>query len=166
MAKVTSSSNRSKRSTNKPVTKGQNPQRANRQGVSQAKVTSASNGKPTGTAASRVTMGRGGMGKPVGRGIGPAAVAMETLKARPTAKGTLKGGGAVGPTMPKRLEQQGLAAQERKARLALTARKKAAGSAQATPNTAASFDDAFKDARRAKVKAFTWRGKKYTTEMK
>jgi hypothetical protein len=106
------------------------------------------------------------MGKPMGRGIGPAAVAMETLKARPTADGTLKGGGAVGPTMPKRLEQQGLAAQERKARLALTARKKAAGSAQATPNTAASFDDAFKDARRAKVKAFTWRGKKYTTEMK
>jgi hypothetical protein len=70
------------------------------------------------------------------------------------------------PAMPKRLEQQGLAAQERKARQALTARKKAAGSKEATPNTAASFDDAFRDARRAKVKTFTWRGKKYTTEMK
>jgi hypothetical protein len=68
--------------------------------------------------------------------------------------------------MPKRLEQQGLAAQERKARQSLTARKKATGSKEATPNTAASFDDAFKDARRAKVKTFTWRGKKYTTEMK
>jgi hypothetical protein len=29
-----------------------------------------------------------------------------------------------------------------------------------------SFDDAFRDARRAKVKTFTWRGKQYTTEMK
>jgi hypothetical protein len=72
----------------------------------------------------------------------------------------------VGPNMPKRLQQQGLNAQERKARQSLTARKKATGSKEATPNTAASFDDAFKDARRAKVKTFTWRGKKYTTEMK
>ena len=69
--------------------------------------------------------------------------------------------------MPKRLlEQKGLEAQERRARKALDARKKATGSKEATPNTAASFDDAFKDARRAKVKTFTWRGKKYTTEMK
>ena len=90
----------------------------------------------------------------------------ESVAPRPTAKGTLSGGGAQGPAMPKRLEQQGLAAQERKARQSLAARKKAAGSAQATPNTAASFDDAFRDARRAKVKTFTWRGKKYTTEMK
>jgi hypothetical protein len=101
---------------------------------------------------------------------GPKALAVkavaETVAPRPTAKGTLSGGGAQGPAMPKRLEQQGLAAQERKARQALTARKKAAGSKEATPNTAASFDDAFRDARRAKVKTFTWRGKKYTTEMK
>jgi len=59
MPSVTSSRDRSKRRSNKPVTKGQNPQRANRQAVSQAKVTSASNGKPTGAAASRVTTGRG-----------------------------------------------------------------------------------------------------------
>jgi hypothetical protein len=71
----------------------------------------------------------------------------------------------VGP-IPKRLVKQGLDAQEAKARKALDARKKATGSKEATPNTAASFDDAFKDARRAKVKTFTWRGKKYTTEMK
>ena len=89
-----------------------------------------------------------------------------TIAPRATAKGTLKGGGAVGPNMPKRLQQQGLAAQERKARQSLAARKKSTGSAQATPNTAKSFDDAFKDARRAKVGSFTWRGKKYTTEMK
>jgi hypothetical protein len=101
---------------------------------------------------------------------GPKALAVkavaETVAPRPTAKGTLSAGGAQGPAMPKRLEQQGLAAQETKARKALTARKKATGSKEATPNTAASFDDAFKDARRAKVKTFTWRGKKYTTEMK
>ena len=71
----------------------------------------------------------------------------------------------VGP-IPKRLEKRALADQERKASQALAARKKATGSKEATPNTAASFDDAFKDARRAKVKTFTWRGKKYTTEMK
>lgn len=68
-----------------------------------------------------------------------------------------------GPTPAQRTAYQ---TQETKARQALTARKKATGSKEATPNTAASFDDAFKDARRAKVKTFTWRGKKYTTEMK
>jgi hypothetical protein len=113
---------------------------------------------------------RGQVGKAALLLGGPRALAVkavaETVAPRPTAKGTLSGGGAQGPAMPKRLEQQGLAAQERKARQALTARKKAAGSKEATPNTAASFDDAFRDARRAKVKTFTWRGKKYTTEMK
>ena len=100
------------------------------------------------------------------RGASPAALAYETLKARPTAKGTLSAGGAQGPAMPKRLQQQGLDAQERKARAKNEARKRAAGSSAATPNTAKSFNDAFKDARRAKVSTFTWRGKKYTTEMK
>jgi len=61
-------------------------------------------------------------------------------------------------------QQQGLNAQERKARQKLSARKAATKSSSATPNTAASFDSAFKDARRAKVKSFTWRGKKYTTK--
>jgi len=71
----------------------------------------------------------------------------------------------VGP-IPKRLVKQGLDAQEAKARKTLAARKKATGSKEATPNTAASFDNAFRDARRAKVATFTWRGKKYTTKMK
>jgi hypothetical protein len=70
------------------------------------------------------------------------------------------------PKGPTAAQRASMDSQERKARQSLAARKKAAGSAQATPNTAASFDDAFRDARRAKVKAFTWRGKKYTTEMK
>jgi hypothetical protein len=97
---------------------------------------------------------------------GAAQAIADVVAPRPTAKGTLSAGGAQGPAMPKRLQQQGLDAQERKARQSLAARKKATGSSAATPNTAASFDDAFKDARRAKVSSFTWRGKKYTTEMK
>lgn len=68
-----------------------------------------------------------------------------------------------GPTASQRASMD---SQERKARAKNEARKKSTGSAQATPNTAKSFDDAFKDARRAKVGSFTWRGKKYTTEMK
>jgi hypothetical protein len=90
----------------------------------------------------------------VGRLAGPAAVAYETLKARPTAKGTISPGGAQGPSMPKRLKEQGYAAQEKRAREKNATRK----------NT--SFDDAFRDARRAKVSTFTWRGKKYNTKIK
>ena len=97
---------------------------------------------------------------------GAAQAIADVVAPKPTAKGTLSAGGVQGPAMPKRLQQQGLDAQERKARQSLAARKKATGSSAATPNTAKSFDDAFKDARRAKVSSFTWRGKKYTTEMK
>ena len=84
------------------------------------------------------------------------------IKGRPK-PATPKPAAPKGPTPAQRKD---FAAQETKARKALDARKKATGSKEATPNTAASFDDAFKDARRAKVKTFTWRGKKYTTEMK
>jgi hypothetical protein len=130
-----------------------------------------------GVAAFRAQMNQSMVGKAAAlvggvKALGPKAVA-ETVAPRPTADGTLtaamKRGDykpRQGPAMPKRLQQQGYAAQEKKAREKLAARKKAAGSSAATPNTAASFDDAFKDARRAKVKTFTWRGKKYTTEMK
>lgn len=52
--KVTSSSNRNKRGSTKPVTQGQNPQRSNRQAVSNATVSSGSNGKPPASGA-RVT---------------------------------------------------------------------------------------------------------------
>jgi len=44
--KVTSSSNRSKRSAKKPITQGQNPQRSNRQGVSRATVSSSASRDP------------------------------------------------------------------------------------------------------------------------
>lgn len=232
MAKVTSSSNRSKRTSTKPVTKGQNPQRANRQKVSQAKVTSATNGKPTGSASARVTTGRGGASsgptkadaqkwqsyqqsartsgkgpvkgapgtagaptnaRPVVRnpasnrasakmrstlrgaaaarnaaqvakvagaakGVGPAAVAYETLKARPTAAGTVTAA-------------QGGRAPSRFANARDVAFKKAStikGSPVVGPKKSAAgqFDSAFAAARKAGKKEFTWKGKKYTTKIK
>lgn len=70
------------------------------------------------------------------------------------------------PKGPTAAQRTALDAQERRARAKNEARKKATGSSAATPNTAKSFDSAFRDARRAKVSTFTWRGKKYTTEMK
>lgn len=70
------------------------------------------------------------------------------------------------PKGPTAAQRKSMDSQERKARQTLAARKRSTGSSAATPNTAKSFDDAFKDARRAKVGSFTWRGKKYTTEMK
>lgn len=58
MATPTSSSNRSKRKSPKPITQGQNPQRGNRQKVSNAQVTnSGTRGSNTGSA--KVTTGRG-----------------------------------------------------------------------------------------------------------
>jgi hypothetical protein len=145
--------------TKRPDGRAQSEGRSGRQSISRATVTSASNGKPSGGSA-RVTRGMGSqlataaqIAK-VAKGISPATVAYETLKARPTAKGTVSAGGAQGPAMPKRLQQQGLAAQEKRARQKNAARKDS------------SFDSAFKDARRAKVSTFTWRGKKYTTAMK
>ena len=58
MATPTSSSNRSKRKGTKPITQGQNPQRGNRQKVSNAQVTNSSTrGSNAGSA--KVTTGRG-----------------------------------------------------------------------------------------------------------
>lgn len=123
-----------------------------------------------GVAAFRAKMNQSMVGKAAAlvgglRGGAVQAIA-DVATPKPTAKGTLSAGGAQGPAMPKRLKEQGYAAQEKKARQKLEARKKATGSSSATPNTAKSFDDAFRDARRAKVSTFTWRGKKYTTQVK
>ena len=138
--------------TQRPDGRAQGEGRSGRQSISRATVTSASNGKPTGGSA-RVTRGMGSrlattakIAKVV-KGVTPAAVATETLKARPTADGTLtaamKRGDykpRQGPAVPKRLTQGGM--------------------------DKGSFNKAFKDSRVAGKKAFTWRGKKYTTEMK
>lgn len=269
MARVTSSSNRSKRSTKKPVSTDKG--RKARARVSQARVTSASNGKPTGSASSRVTQGQGGsrgsgsspstrqpraitngssptmkqiraksvqarrqaQGKStvasrnqsvtptnargqrirsmansqrvIGdsgrvraaqaqgarnvaqaqakRGAKAASKAMEAkLKqaaAKRTAAGGLKGGvkaavfmegltsrntgdGTLDAARKRGDLKKTYAQDEAKARAKNAARRQA----DAKKSAAASFDEAFRDARRAKAKTFTWRGKKYTTEMK
>ena len=79
------------------------------------------------------------------KALGPAAVAAETLKARPTAAGTLtsalKRGDykpRQGPSVPSRLTQGGM--------------------------DKGSFNSAFKASRSAGKKTFSWRGKKYTTK--
>lgn len=64
MAKVTSSSNRSKRSSTKPITKGQNPYRSSRQATSTARVSQSGGGTP---GSAKVTTGRGDLIKPDGR---------------------------------------------------------------------------------------------------
>ena len=96
----------------------------------------------------RVAAGVGkGIKAPGGlRTLAPAAVAMETLKARPTAEGTLtsalKRGDykpRQGPSVPKRLTQGGM---DKRA-----------------------FNSAFKASRAAGKKIFSWRGKKYTTKI-
>jgi len=81
------------------------------------------------------------------KAVGPLAVATETLKARPTAAGTLtsalKRGDykpRQGPSVPKRLTQGGM--------------------------DKGSFDSAFKASRAAGKKTFSWKGKKYTTKRK
>jgi hypothetical protein len=91
MAKVTSSSDRSKRSTNKPVTKGQNPQRANRQAVSQAKVSSAEARKPSPRSAG-INQGKGaGAGRVTGTQGRPKP-------ATPAKVTTGAGGGSAAPS--------------------------------------------------------------------
>jgi hypothetical protein len=147
-AKKTTSSGITKR----PDGRAQSEGRSGRQSISRATVTSASNGKPTGGSA-RVTRGKGSQLATVAKiasvakGVSPATVAYETLKARPTADGTLtaamKRGDykpRQGPNVPKRLTQGGM--------------------------DKGSFNSAFKASRIAGKKTFTWRGKKYTTEMK
>jgi hypothetical protein len=57
MATITSSSTRSKRKSNKPVTTSKG--RANRSSASQAKVTNSGGGKP---GSAKVTTGSGGTG--------------------------------------------------------------------------------------------------------
>lgn len=77
------------------------------------------------------------------RGGALVAVAAEGLTSRNTADGTLKGkptGPAPGPSVPKRLTQPGIDKMK--------------------------FDDAFRQARKAGQKTFTWRGNRYTTEIR
>jgi hypothetical protein len=87
-----------------------------------------------------------------------AAVFEEGITARNTADGTLTAAKKRGDLNKRRQpspEEKAQAKREEQTARAKNAQRK-------TP----SFDDAFRDARRAKVKTFTWKGKQYTTEMK
>jgi len=155
--KITSSSNRSKRLSTKPVTKGQYPQRQNRQSVSQANVTKSGDPRPAGAPPAKVTSSAD-RPKPSGlsilsnvmnvmgalRRFGPAAAAYEVSKPRPTADGTLSAARQRGDYKPQqgpRNPQEGMTRAE-------------------------SFDQAFATARQAGEKSFTWRGRTYNTKMK
>jgi hypothetical protein len=90
----------------------------------------------------------------VAKGVTPATVAYETLKARPTAAGTVTAA-------------QSGRAPSRFANARDVAMKKASaikGSPVVGPRK--SFDESFAAARKAGKKEFTWKGKKYTTKMK
>lgn len=131
MPKITSSSNRSKRSTKKPVTKGQNPQRANRQSVSQAKVTKGSNGKPAGTGSARVTTS-------AARDAGPTKADAQKWQsyqqsARTSGKGPVKGApGTAGAPTNARPVVRTAASNVASARMRGALRGAAAGRAAAT----------------------------------
>ena len=168
-ARVTSSRNRAanKPSTPKPVSTGSPRARAARARVSTAKVSSASNGKPTGSGTAKVTTGRGSalrnaakVAQVAGaaRNLTPATVAYETLKARPTAAGTVTAA-------------QSGRAPSRFANARDVAMKKASaikGSPVVGPKKSAAqkFDSAFAAAKKAGKKEFTWNGKKYNTKTK
>lgn len=106
MATPTSSSNRSKRKGTKPITQGQNPQRGNRQKVSNAQVTNSSTrGSNTGSA--KVTTGRGAS-KPAPKALPPgtkggalATQGRAPLKGQPQLPPGRKGGSVekAGPTV-------------------------------------------------------------------
>ena len=87
----------------------------------------------------------------VGRGLTPAGVAYETLKARPMAAGTLPPGKFANARDLAFAKAKGI-----KGSPVLGGKKSAA----------ASFDSAFAAARKAGKSGFTFKGKKYNTKMK
>jgi hypothetical protein len=120
--------------------------RAQRSKVSTAKVTSSESRPSGGTAKVTTGAGKSGGGAPlkaaakaVAKRVPHVAAAAEGLQAKNTADGTLKGK----PTGP----QKG---------------------PNPTPGKTKSeqFDNAFREARKAGQKTFTWNGKRYTTQIK
>ena len=173
-SKPSNRANRASTSTARVTGRG-NFERADRQRTSTARVTTAgarssapgtpnaqANARPvartasSNTASARMrgtlrTAAAGRAGAAVARvagaakALGPVGTAAETLKARPTAAGTLtsalKRGDykpRQGPSVPARLTQGGM--------------------------DKGSFNSAFKASRSAGKKTFSWRGKKYTTK--
>lgn len=99
----------------------------------------------------RKAAGMGMTAARIGRGLTPAGVAYETLKARPTAAGTLP---------------PGKFANARDLAFAKAKGIKGSPMVGGKKSVAASFDSAFAAARKAGKSGFTYKGKKYTTKMK
>ena len=99
----------------------------------------------------RKAAGMGMTAARIGRGLTPAGVAYETLKARPTAAGTLP---------------PGKFANARDLAFAKAKGIKGSPIVGGKKSVAASFDSAFAAARKAGKSVFTFKGKKYTTKMK
>lgn len=128
--KVTSSGDRSKRSTNKPVTQGQNPQRANRQAVSKATV-SSSQTRASGTGA-RVTTGSNQArvrSMPTGYGQGPLPNPnlRSSLSDRPSKPIGTGGGGVTKPSGKPKMVNAQKPGMQKLVRKAAQARKANAG---------------------------------------
>ena len=141
-AKVTSSGGGTKGSA-KVTSSGVHSNPGKGPGGSRATTNAAKGGKASGASGrmSRITKASSAARtsakiKGIGAKGGAAAVAYETLKARPVADGTLKGkpNTKFGPAFDQ-------------------PKKK-------------SFDQAFKSARKSKLKTFNWQGKKYNTKLK
>ena len=99
----------------------------------------------------RKAAGMGMTAARVARGVTPIGVAYETLKARPTAAGTLP---------------PGKFANARDLAFAKAKGIKGSPMVGGKKSMAASFDSAFAAARKAGKSGFTFKGKKYTTKMK
>ena len=186
--KVTSSRNRSTRKASKPPTTGQNPGRANRQSISQAKVTASGGGTP---GSAKVTTSRpagslsqGAKAAAEARGKQAVQAAQTRRGARAAMKnmgGTLKAArtarqvaGAVGGISRGGAAAAGLQAYNTGDATLKTALKRGdykpkQGPASKTTTGSfnkKSFNEAFRTARSSGAKEFSWRGKRYNTKKK
>ena len=128
--KVTSSGDRSKRSTKKPVTQGQNPQRANRQSVSQARV-SSSQTRATGTGARVTTGSNQARVRPMPQGYGQGPLPNPNLRSslsdRPSKPIGTGGGGVTKPSGTPKMVNANKPGMQKLVRKAAQARKAASG---------------------------------------
>ena len=128
--KVTSSGDRSKRSTNKPVTQGQNPQRANRQAVSKATV-SSSQTRASGTGARVTTGSNQARVRPMPTGYGQGPLPNPNLRSslsdRPSKPIGTGGGGVTKPSGTAKMVNAQKPGMQKLVRKAAQARKANAG---------------------------------------
>lgn len=128
--KVTSSGDRSKRSTTKPITKGQNPQRANRQAVSKATV-SSSQTRPSGTGARVTTGSNQARVRPMPTGYGQGPLPNPNLRSslsdRPSKPIGTGGGGVTKPSGTAKMVNAQKPGMQKLVRKAAQARKANAG---------------------------------------